>query len=169
MIIEAGYDLMTLLEPEVLKDNQSKQALWALGMDQHLRYMLLSKACDIMTGSPEEHINEIAEVLNCDFATIKCYALAHTAPETRADSNEWLHDVDERLRVTPALSNYCLLGRAVFNPDGYSSIPRYRFHDYPGLSELPKTATIARRHNVDCDCFAYDQHERILAADWPST
>lgn len=106
-------------------------------------------------------------MLQSDYRPVTYFVLGHAVPETCASSEGWLYETDERIRLMPALTDYHLLGRVVFDPEGfYSSVPRYSFRDYPALSDLPRSATIRGPHEVGCQCFSCEQYERMLAENW---
>jgi len=170
MIIEAGYDVLTLLWPEVRKDAESKRALWVLNLDAELHFLSLRKACKDMTKPIEAYVREIRKVLTSDFRPVRYYVLAHTTPEIRIRHDGWLHDIDESLSRVPALIDHHLLGQVVFDPKGYySTVPRYSFRDYPGLADLPRSASFAGPHPFGCQCPACEKFERTLAENRTQT
>jgi hypothetical protein len=164
MIIEAGYDVLELMSASVTHDDESRRGLWVFCMDADLHYLSLRRASDAMTDPLESYVDDIASVLESDFRPVAYFVLGHAVPDTRDSSEGWLHEVDERLRLAPKLAGHELLGRVVFDPEGYfSSVPRYSFRDYPALSDLPRSATVRGPHEFHCHCFACEQHERLLA------
>ena len=166
MIIEAGYDILELMSASVTRDRKTRRALWVMCMDADLHYLSIRRACDTMTESIESHMDDIVTVLESDFRPVAYFVLGYAEPEKRTHPDGWLYETDERLRLTPALTDYHLLGSLVFDPDGYySSVPRYSFRDYPSLFGLPRTATIPGPHEPDCHCVSCEQYERMLAAN----
>lgn len=165
MIVEAGYDVMTLLHGEMSADDESAEALWVLLLDENLRYLRLNKALLKMSGTADLHIGKIAEALTCDFYP-KYFVLAYSEPEVNQHHDGWLHGIDERIRESPDLLNFYMLGQVAFDPTGYySSVPRYSFRDYIGLERLPRAASFAGPHTCPCDCPACTQHDRMLEAN----
>lgn len=163
MIVEAGYDVMTLLDPEVRRDDDSMSALWVLVLDENLRYLQLNKALETMSGSADLHVDQIVKSLTCGFGYPKYFVLAHGEPQAMRHDDGWLHDIDERIRKSPALVEFYLLGQVVFDPEGYySSVARYSFRDYIGLEHLPRSASFPGPHAYPCDCPACKQHELML-------
>lgn len=61
MIIEAGYDVAELARYSVMRDDDSRRALWVLCLDEHLRYLNLSKACNVMVSTLEEHVDKASK------------------------------------------------------------------------------------------------------------
>lgn len=164
MIIEAGYDIVELLAGTVRRNDETRRALWVMCMDADLHHLSIRRACDAMTGSIESHVDDIVRVLQTDFRPVTYFALAHAITEDRTNADEWLYESDERMRLLPTLTDHQLLGRVVFDPKGYySTLPRYSFRDYPQLSDLPRTAIIRGPHEIDCQCVACEQFERMLA------
>ncbi len=167
MIIEAGYDIVELISASVTRDDETRRALWVMCMDADLHYLSIRRACDTMTESIESHVDDIVAILQSDFRPVTYFVLGHAEAEKRANPDGWLYGTDERIRLMPALTDYQLLGRVVFDPEGfYSSVPRYSFRDYPALSDLPRTATIPGPHEVGCQCLSCETYERMLADNW---
>lgn len=170
MIIEAGYDILTLLTPKVLKNVTSKRALWALTMDAELRFLSIRKVSANMTKPIEGYVKEIRRTLTAEFPPVGHYVLAYTIPDVPVHHEGWLDDVETSLSLTPDLVDHRLLGLVVFDPKGYySSVPRYRFRDYPLLGELPRSESFPGPHPFDCTCPACEQHDRKLHENWKRT
>jgi hypothetical protein len=163
MIIEAGYDILTLLTPKVLKNAASKRALWALTMDAELHFLGIRKVSATMTKPIDGYVKEIRRTLTAEFLPVGHYVLAYTIPDVHVHREGWLDDVETSLSLASDLVNHRLLGLVLFDPkDYYSSVPRYRFRDYPLLGELPRSASFPGPHPFDCACPACEQHDRKL-------
>ncbi|MHB1173049.1 MAG: hypothetical protein ACYCZY_11295 [Lacisediminihabitans sp.] len=51
MIVEAGYDLLQLIQPELFASDESKRGLWMLAMDKNLRELFVRDVSDEFSGS----------------------------------------------------------------------------------------------------------------------
>ncbi|HEY0260633.1 MAG TPA: hypothetical protein VGC18_12375 [Lacisediminihabitans sp.] len=164
MIIEAGYDILQLLCPEVMKDAESQRAVWVLSMDERLRLLFIGVVAPTAADRIESHVEDIAKALTRHPGPAKYYVVARTVQSHKGESGDWLRQEDERLNHLPALADHELLGQVVFDPDGYfSSVPRYSFRDYPELEHLPRTAILPGPHPLmSCDCLACVQHKIML-------
>ncbi|WP_022885510.1 hypothetical protein [Glaciibacter superstes] len=165
MIIEAGYDLMELLHPEVFKDEASRRGLWVLAMDEDLRLSFIRKVRDDVPSSLDAVIPDLVTSLDCEPLQVRYFVLAHMVPHTEHGIADEVQAQDELINDSPALVEYEFLGRFVFDGEYvYSSAPRYRFRDYIGYEHLPRTATFPGPHEfITCSCMACRQYEAKLA------
>jgi len=162
MIIEAGYDVLQLLDGAVNKNSRSKRGLWLLAMNEYLRFQYLKKVAFDMTLPVEAYIDEVSAALHRDSLPTKYIVLAYRTRESMRDS-PWLHALDERLTADGWLGDVELLGQVVFDASGYwSTVPRFSFRDYIGLEHLPRSVSVLGPHDVGCECVACVHFEQML-------
>lgn len=166
MIIEAGYDLLQLIHPQLFADDASRRALWVMAMDEDLRYLFTRKVRDVVPGTFEDAVPDLAAALRSDPFRPHYFVLAHMVPSMGSGIEEKVHHEDAHIRSAPVLAGYQLLGRMVFDSENlYSSAPRYTFRDYVGREDLPRAAVIPGPHEyLRCTCLACAQYEAKLAA-----
>ena len=164
MIIEAGYDLVQILHPEVLADAASRRALWMLAADKDLRLLEVSPVCPEFSGSLEPHVADIVAAIAGCYRPVRYFALAHTVSPLDCDDWPRISWEDEALREAHNFEPDQFLGRLVFDGDHiHSSAPRYSFRDYVGRENLPRAAVIAGPHFGDCECLACSQFNEMMA------
>lgn len=162
MIIEAGYDVMQLLDSTVNKNARSKRGLWLLVMDEYLRFQSLATVAAEMKMPVEAYIDEVSAALRREPLPPKYIVLAYRTTELLPDSG-WLFARDEKLTADGWLGDVQLLGQVVFDRTGYfSTVPRFRFRDYIGLEDLPRSASVLGPHEIGCECVACVHFEQML-------
>jgi hypothetical protein len=166
VIIEAGYDLGMRPMP-ALHRAKNRQGLWVLAMDESLREISIDRVSRQFEGSVGQHLCALHHTLTSgnNHELAKYFALGHGLPKLSDDDTTatWLHLDDELLCSSPELVELRYLGRVVY--DGkwvFTNWPRYRFRDYVGYEDLPRTATFPGPHDFQCECPACKQ----LYANW---
>ncbi|MCS5736248.1 hypothetical protein [Herbiconiux daphne] len=161
MIIEAGYDVLQLIEPVVHRDDTSRHSLWVLGLDSDLRLLFLDIAARFVQHDAVDYLKQIDACLSQSIRPVRYVVLAYHDHSRRWEPDGWLDAIDECLSARPEFAGRELLGQVVFTDDGYfSTVPRYSFRDYPSLEALPRAAACAGPHLfLDCGCLACRQFE----------
>ena len=162
MIIEAGYDVVQLLDASVNKTGRSRRGLWMLSMDENLRVVAQPRITARMHLPVEAYIDEVSLALRRSPVPVTYIALGY-ATTLPLDEPFWLHAVDERLSSDGWLGDVELLGQVVFARDGFvSTVPRFSFRDYIGLEHLPRSVSVLGPHDVGCECVACVHFEQML-------
>jgi hypothetical protein len=146
----------------ILHRAKDRDGLWVMTMDKNLREISIDRVSRKFEGSVEQHLSALFRTLSADsnHGLVKYFALAHGLPELSDDDSTapWVHLDDELLHMSPELVEFRYFGRVVY--DGkwiLTSWPRYRFRDYIGYEDLPRTATFPGPHSFQCECPACGQ------------
>jgi hypothetical protein len=162
MIIEAGYDVVQLLDASVNKSARSRRGLWMLTTDEHLRVIAQATIVAEMSLPVEAYIDEVSIALRGSPVPVRYIVLAY-ATKRPLDDSFWLHAVDERLVSDGWLGEVELLGQVVFARSGFlSTVPRFSFRDYIGLEHLPRSVSVLGPHDIGCECVACVHFEQML-------
>jgi hypothetical protein len=170
MIIEAGYDLMTLFAPHLFPKNKQKhvRGTWVVALNDELRLMRMWHVKGSHTATFEELVEPIArKIAKSPHERVAYYCVAHVDTSLGARCCEEFERLDDLLHLAPELIETELLGVVFSDGTGFhQSTPHYSFRDYPALEHLPRAAVIPGPHpTFQCECVACTPiNDRIRAA-----
>lgn len=170
MIIEAGYDIGTVLDPQLFGPQNPNTGLWVMTMDEDLRYQYTERIAASADDRDEYVVAAIDLALRKDpIFRVRYFVLVErgTASCIAKENSEESHLTawSKRLGNDSALASFELL--SVYYSDGSAvcgSGPRYAFRDYIGLEHLPRAAVCRGPHDRLADecCLACQHHDERL-------